>query len=226
MIVHPAAARLLNVADIAQRTPEWYDARKNLLTASDAAAAIGIKPFASYKGDPREECLLKKLDNHPFTNIYVRHGQKYEDEARDLMCSVMGETAFDKGLVVHPTEPWLGASPDGITYSGKLIEIKCPMQRKIVPGHVPHHYYPQVQIQMEVLDFDQCLFVQYKPGVLTEDGKPFMDVVCVERDRVWWKTHRDALHGFWVEYQSRMKTHVKTPAPKDPSCNVVDDLYV
>lgn len=223
--LHPAARRIWHMADVAQRTPEWYDARRNLLTASDVAAALGIKPFPSYAGDPREDCLKKKLDNHPFTSIHVRHGQKYEDEARDLLCGLVGTQAFDKGLVIHPTEPWIGASPDGVTTCGKLVEIKCPLQRQIVPGHVPHHYYPQVQVQMEVLDCDACYFAQYKPGFLTNTGRAFLDIVCVERDRKWWASNRDSLHGFWKEYQDRLQTHVPRPPPADPKCLVVDALY-
>lgn len=223
--LHPAAARIFRLPDVAQRTPEWYDARKKLITASDAAAALGIKPFASYPRDPREDCLLKKLDAHPFTNIHVRHGQKYEDEARDLVCSLLGTQAFDKGLVIHPTEPWIGASPDGVTTCGNLIEIKCPLQREIIPGHVPHHYYPQVQTQMEVFDVDACYFAQYKPGFLTKDGKPFLDVVCVPRDRAWWAEHRQALYTFWKEYVERQQTHIPAPPPADPACQIDDMLY-
>lgn len=224
MILHPDAARIASLVDVAQRTPPWYEARRRLITASDAASALGIKPFASYAGDPREDCLVKKLDNHPFSNIYVRHGTKYEDEARDLACAILGETAFDKGLIIHPTEPWIGASPDGITNTGKLIEIKCPIQRQIVPGHVPHHYFPQVQIQMEVLDSNSCYFVQYKPAILT-GGDPFLDIVVVERDRVWWEKHKAALYAFWQEYQARLETHVPAPVPAKPRCRIDDALY-
>lgn len=37
----------------------------------------------------------------------------------------LGEVAWEVGLVVHPDLPWLGASPDGVTNTGRLIEIKC-----------------------------------------------------------------------------------------------------
>lgn len=39
--------------------------------------------------------------------------------------------AHEIGLHPHPVYNWLGGSPDGITESGKLLEIKCPMMRAI-----------------------------------------------------------------------------------------------
>ena len=44
---------LIERPQIAQRTPEWYRARKTLITASEAAAALDIKPFATFSGSPR-----------------------------------------------------------------------------------------------------------------------------------------------------------------------------
>lgn len=149
-VMHPAVQRLLERPQIEQRTPAWYEARRTLLTASDAAAILGVKPFASYKGNPRDECMTKKLENKPFSNVFVRHGQKHEEEACTWMAEALGETVLEFGLLRHPTLKWLGASPDGVTLSGRAVEIKCPLRRKIVPGSVPHHYYPQLQIQMEV----------------------------------------------------------------------------
>lgn len=140
----PRVAQLLRRPQFAQRTPEWYAARKECITASDAAAALRIKPYASYKGCPRQDLLQRKLENNFMTNIFVEHGQAYEDEARDRAMEQLGMTALDFGLLRHPDHPWLGASPDGITTCGTCIEIKCPLRRKIVPGHVPEHYAPQV----------------------------------------------------------------------------------
>lgn len=46
----------------------------------------------------------------------------------------------------EPEEPfcWLAGSPDGITASGKLLEVKCPMSRPIGDGTVPDYYLAQV----------------------------------------------------------------------------------
>jgi hypothetical protein len=65
------------------------------------------------------------------------------------------------GLITHPEYPWLGASPDGITEDGVMIEIKCPFRRKIT-GIPPFYYWIQVQLQLEVCNLDYCDFVEYE----------------------------------------------------------------
>lgn len=222
--MHPAATQLLQREQYVQRTPGWYVARQTLLTASDAAAALSIKPYPSYRGSPRTEALRKKATNEPVSNMFVAHGQKYEDEARDWISAALGETVMDVGLVVHATEPWLGASPDGLTCSGKLLEIKCPLKREIRPGHVPEHYYAQMQVQMEVCDVDTTIFGEYKPSFLSAAGKAALSVVVVQRDREWFRTHRDALHAFWEEFMEARRRGCYVAA-EAPACLIEDGLY-
>jgi hypothetical protein len=124
--------------------------------------------------------------------------------------------------LVHPDIPWLAASPDGITSTGRMIEIKCPMRRRIDPGHVPHHYYPQVQVQMEVCGLDSCYFCQWQPAHFSSTGTEIFDIVLVERDREWFARHKDTLHDFWKELMTARATYVPPPPP---SCLIRDDLY-
>jgi len=225
--MHPATARLLAREQWVQRTPEWYAVRRDLLTASDAASALDIKPYPSYRGSARAELLRKKVDDAPVNNMFVAHGQKYEDEARDWAAAALGEAVMDVGLVRHATLPWLAASPDGVTVSGKLMEIKCPLKRQIQPGCIPHHYFPQVQVQMEVCDVDSTIFVQYKPSCLSPDGKAFLDVVVVERDREWFRCNRDQLEAFWREFMAEKAVAGTQPRRQQHGelCLIRDDLY-
>jgi putative phage-type endonuclease len=206
-----AVERLSACRQYAQRTPEWYAARGDLITASDAAAALDIKPYETYKGSPRAE-LLKRKAGTSTANIpsaILMHGVKHEDEARDLYVARTGEEVFEFGLLIHPDLPWLGASPDGVTRSGKLVEIKCPVSRAIEPGKVPEHYVPQIQVCMEVMDLERCVFIQYKPESLTWPKPPVFDVTEVERDREWFAASKDHLHAFWKE----MIENRSLPAP-------------
>ena len=52
-----------------------------------------------------------------------------------------------------------GASPDGITRNGIMIEIKSPYSRK-VNGIVPSNYWVQMQLQLEVCNLEICHFVE------------------------------------------------------------------
>src|SRR5210317_2390911 len=209
--MHPNVARLIKKTYAEQRSQEWLDLRKNMLTASDCATAIGEnkyeKPF---------DLLLKKCGKgKPFTgNAATEHGNKYEDEARIIYEQRHNEVVHEIGLEPHPKYPWLGGSPDGISESGKLIEIKCPMSREILP-EVPQHYMPQLQLCMEILDLEECDFIQYKPAEFNWPRPEEFVVVNVKRDREWWKTYFPVMKEFWdrVLY---FRQHIdELPMPKE-----------
>jgi putative phage-type endonuclease len=221
-----------------QRSPEWFEARKRLLTASDAAAILGIKPFQGFKGCPRKETMKKKLDSHPIESMALEHGVANEPEALSLAMEALGETANEFGLIVHPEYPWLAASPDGVTSKGHALEIKCPLRRTINPGEVPHHYMPQVQVQLECLDLPYCLFIEYKPGWLTGDGRKILSITPVERNRGWPEWARRELgpsgggfqemipkfRSFFEEYMGKLEKHCPSSPPASGTI-IVDDLY-
>lgn len=223
-LLDPRVVELLGRPQPGQRTPEWYAARRELITASDCAAALGIKPFVSFKGDVRKELMAKKLDPFFMTNIYVEHGVVHEDEARDAAMEQLGLKCLDFGLLRHPEHRWLWASPDGVTYCGKCVEIKCPLRRKIVPGEVPHHYFPQVQIQMYVCGLDETIFIEYMPSKLTK-GAPFVDIKWVKRDDSWLDENIPKLKVFFDEYEKKLLTHVPIQRPPPPACLIEEALY-
>jgi len=107
-----------------------------------------------------------------------------EETARQAYTSLMVENHQDFsvsscGLVVRPSEPHLGSSPDGMvrcTCCGKgLVEIKCPYKyRNGLQGSTEdrqfcldeslnlknsHPYYYQTQLHMFVSDVSYCDFV-------------------------------------------------------------------
>ena len=87
-------------------------------------------------------------------------------------------------------------SPDGITESGKLLEIKCPMMREI-KDEVPGHYLPQLQLLMEILDLESCDFIQYKPDEITWPKPSEFQVTHVVRDRQWFAEKLPIMDAFW-----------------------------
>jgi putative phage-type endonuclease len=164
-----------------------------MLTASDVAAALGVNPYES-----RTDLLYKKCGfKRPQSTIWTDYGTRLESEARDKYCAVTGETVFEIGLQAHRDYPWLGGSPDGITDSGKLIEIKCPPKREIT-STVPKYYVPQVQILMEIFELEECDFIQYKPNEKFE-------ITRVTRDRKWFHESLPILEQFWNDVTERRK---------------------
>lgn len=163
-----------------------------MLTASDLATALGVNPYEKPTDLILKKCGLKKFDG----NSATMHGNKYEDEARDLYCQQFNEVAHEIGLYPHPAYPWLGGSPDGITESGKLIEIKCPLRRTITP-EVPVYYMPQIQLLLEILNLEEAVFIQYKPVEITWPGPAEFVVTEVQRDRQWFQDQLPVMDEFW-----------------------------
>lgn len=190
--MHPVVQELINKDYAAQRSEEWLALRGNMLTASDAATAIGVNPY-----EKPEALILKKCGHNKFFgNQATEHGNKYEDEARDIYCEKYGEVAHEIGLHPHPVYKWLGGSPDGITESGKLLEIKCPLKRKITP-EVPVYYMPQIQLLLEILNLEEAVFIQYKPYELTWPGPQEFVVTEVKRDRQWFQDQLPIMDALW-----------------------------
>ena len=93
----------------------------------------------------------------------VVHGNTYEPVAREHYAAREGRIVHQFGLKIHDELPWLGATPDGITDDGKILEVKCPYSRPVLPNVRCKEHYPQLQVLMQVYNLDSCDFVQFKP---------------------------------------------------------------
>ena len=150
--------RLLEEPGITQRTPEWYAARQTMVTASDVAQALGCAKFGNQRTFFQKKCGLPE-EQSPFdaTLPPLRWGVIFEPVAQTLYSALNGGTRVHEfGLLRHPRLPFIGASPDGITDNGVMLEIKCPWRRKIVEGEVPMQYYYQIQAQLAVCELTEC----------------------------------------------------------------------
>jgi hypothetical protein len=93
----------------------------------------------------------------------------------------------------------LGGSPDGITTDGILLEVKCPMSRRIVEGEIPHHYLAQVLLNMEVCNLDLAHFIEYAPG--KSDNDYIINIVEIKRDPEWFERSLPIMEQFWKDVQ-------------------------
>lgn len=149
---------------IIQRSDEWFSVRKNLITSSDMAQALNKGKFGSQK-----EFLIKKINNLvENNNTYIQSdnpallwGVKYEEVANKLYMKRNRVNVFEFGLIKHPTIDFFGASPDGISELGIMLEIKCPFKRKI-DGSIPEQYWMQIQGQLEVCNLEECDYLECK----------------------------------------------------------------
>jgi putative phage-type endonuclease len=146
---------------IAQRTPAWYSARTNMVTASDFAQALGRGKFGSQKALVRDKCGYDVTKAPDFGAAPLRWGTKYEPVAQAVYAAKMGCMVHEFGLLRHPDVPFFGASPDGVTDRGVMVEIKCPWRREMT-GEVPEQYFYQIQGQLAVCGLEECDYVECK----------------------------------------------------------------
>ena len=156
-----------------QRTPEWYQFRWNLITASNAWKAFEsqstinqliyekCQPIKKFDSDGDEDV---KMVN---TNTSLHWGQKFEPLSVLIYEHKYKTQVEDFGCIQHKTYKFIGASPDGIIVNkncdryGRMLEIKNVVSRDI-NGIPKKEYWIQMQLQMEVCDLDECDFLETK----------------------------------------------------------------
>jgi len=184
---------LLQIPQYPQRSPEWYNQRNNAITASDIPTVLGENSYKSSWSLLLDKC---NANPKPFVgNEATRWGQHYEDIAIEKYCKLRNKTVLAFGLLIHRDYPWLGGSPDGITTDGILLEVKCPLKRKIVMGEVPHHYLSQVLLNLEICNLEIAHFIEFIPGNSDEDYT--INIVEIKRDREWFQRELPRMKGFW-----------------------------
>ena len=140
-----------------QKSKEWYKQRENLVTASDFGQSLGDGLYGLPKQVIIKKCDI--VDESSFDNPAFRHGNLYEDVAVSIYEHIMDVTIHDFGLIKHPTIEWFGASPDGISDLGIMLEIKCPWKR-ILDGHIPLQYMYQIQGQLDTCQLSECHYLE------------------------------------------------------------------
>ena len=153
----PKVKDLLTWYQPPQRTPEWFAFRRGMITASQWGSITGDNPYQTFKDVLIQKCSPSKF----ITNSAMTWGTKYEEIATMFYEKLKSTKVIEFGCLKHPKYDFLGASPDGITPSGIMLEIKCPKTRKIT-GIVPRYYWAQIQGQLEVCDLDVCDFLECK----------------------------------------------------------------
>jgi len=142
---------------IKQRTIEWFNARKNRLTASDLGDAIKENNIKLAK----QKAGIVKNNTNFATIPALKWGTMFE--AMAMRCYSQERNDIDItefGLIEDKNNEHFGASPDGINDMGIMIEIKCPFSRVIKDNNVPEKYYMQIQGQLAVCGLNECDYVE------------------------------------------------------------------
>lgn len=193
-------------------TAAQLEQRRHLLTASDAAAALGVSPWKS----PAQLWAEKVGDAPPFAgNWRTRRGHAIEplllawlgEQRAPLEVRPSGDTTR-----THAIFSWLGATPDGLVYHpGDSSPCAVAEAKSTARGDdwidgdgrpaVPDYYHPQVIVQMAVTQLPRAFVVV---EVL---GEPEPKILEVERDLDTEAIVLEELDRFWRHVRTR------TPPP-------------
>ena len=166
--------KILSADMPAQKSEGWHALRYNTLGGSVAGTVLSMN-----KHQPQYTVIIDKVLGAEFKgNAWTYHGNVFEDVVR-MMYEYNNDVHTEEfSSMAHKTNKILAASPDGIVspYArdlktptklvGRMLEIKCPTQRKIqYAGDIkdticPIYYWCQIQQQLECLDLDECDFIQ------------------------------------------------------------------
>src|SRR5690606_40540064 len=111
-----------------QKSQGWHEQRKGRITGSIVGAALGLSPWQK----PADVIRAMVREYHgaesEFTgNIATDHGNMHEQRA---MLAFMRETGLSvEKCGFFPYGDRMGASPDGLTSDGGVLELKVPYSR-------------------------------------------------------------------------------------------------
>tara|TARA_R110002074_G_scaffold10479_3_gene39776 strand:- start:1743 stop:2654 length:912 start_codon:yes stop_codon:yes gene_type:complete len=218
-----ALVRSLRSLEIAgeQRSEEWLQKRRQLVTASEMASALCQNPYES-----RVALLRKKVGVGPVRtcdNVYTRHGNENEAKACVMYEKATGHKVVAFGLLQSNVEgeTHLGGSPDGITFCGRLVEIKCPVTREIIPGLVPAHYTPQLLTLMHIAGLKVADFVQWRTDTGVFDITEFHE----DADQ-WYAAVAPRIKDFYTLLMDCHLNPSKVPLPKKRKRKAAAPKYV
>lgn len=163
----------MQVFDFEQGTPEWFYARKGIVTASKAATFM-----AGGQGKSRlaymYQLIGEIMTGEPIStfsgNAHTERGHEMEPLARDLYQKRIGIEVVQTGFIRnHDGIGGAGYSPDGLVGDDGLTEIKSRLphiQAELLDtGKIPGDAAKQMQFGMWVSERQWCDYVSYWPGM-------------------------------------------------------------
>jgi putative phage-type endonuclease len=175
-----------------QRSPEWHAQRKLRLTGSRIGAILGLSPWQKPDDVLREMVREHHGAESEFTgNPATDWGNRHETQA--LLCFMRHTDLQVEQCGFFPYGDRMGASPDGLTSDGGVLEIKAPYGLRkggeFKPLEEQPHYAAQVQMELLATGRKHAYFAQYRAPYgdpLSHDYVPeAMHIERVEHDAGW-----------------------------------------
>jgi len=172
----------MKICNHEQGSPEWFEARLGIPSASMFSKIVTTKGVWSTQADSYINQLVAERLTGEREEIYQSHhmirGTELEPEARDMYCLMKDVEVQEVGFCLHDTLK-AGCSPDGLIGEDGGLEIKAPAPATHVEylrgGVLPSRYKQQVMGCLWITQREWWDFVSYHPNM-----KPL--IVRVERD--------------------------------------------
>lgn len=198
-LTHPTA-----LADTSKMTrPEWLRARRSGIGGSDAAAIMGVSPWASQyslwmdkTGQPIEKAETPAM----------RFGNLMEPVIREQYEFIQSVVVLeDKTLYQHPVHKFMLANLDGVVFDPAtkgeplgILEIKTSRHTW---DEVPAHYYAQVQHYLAVTNLEMA-------WVAALFGGETLETFDVPRNDAYIERLIEAEAEFWQKVQDAQRPDV------------------
>lgn len=157
---------------VLQGTPEWLEARRTHVTATDLPVILGLSPWRC-----EQDLADEKLSgNGVESTLVMRVGSALEDLIAEDYAEQTGlRVRRVRGLWESRTLPWAAASPDA-TARGRLVELKWTGSRARFRDGLPEDVEAQVRWQLFVAEVPEA-----DVAALTV-GEPHARIFTVTRD--------------------------------------------
>jgi putative phage-type endonuclease len=167
-----------------------------MISATDVSTILCLNKQKSI-----QDLLEKKVYNirSKDTNNTL-HGKKFESSAISVLENELETNIKEIGYIISEKIPFLGATPDGITYYNNeihLIEIKCPTTRKI-DGLIPYNYFTQIQLQLYVCNIQKCIYFECEFEEITKQKYKHIN------DKNIHKGYNKEYNNYWILHDSSL----------------------
>jgi len=171
--------------NLIQGSPEWLEARKSFVTATDAAVVMNLSPWMSPYSLWRQKM---NLDPPQVQTPAMARGNELEPIARNWFINYTGIQCHPQVVI----KDFMMASLDGLAESGDFVlEIKCGEKSYIQAknGDIPDYYMCQMQHQMECSNVDHAMYVAFdgQTGIVMEvkRNQDFINMM-IEKERAFY----------------------------------------
>lgn len=168
---------VMQIFDFSQGTPEWFQARLGIPTASMFGTVLAQGKTPGSRSLTRAKYMrelvgerITGVANEGYNNSAMERGRAMEAEARDLYAFINDEPLTQVGFIRNGDK---GCSPDSLAGAKGMIEVKTALPHilieTILADRAPPEHIPQCQGNLWVAEREWLDLIVYWPKI-----KPFV----------------------------------------------------